>query len=366
MGEAKNELDGGAELASACEYEESGESCTAGGSSVVSSLQPISLAYWIEGGMDLSPISGHMAKQNLGHLDSLQPFATSSKGEKVALYTVFPLLSALGRLMPCCDYYSVMSTTNLRDEKCYNPVRLLMFIVPDESGLERQLLVVAEVRQEREFLKRRLDLLAGKAGAVWHHTANQATAGLGFLGFAEASLTEVLDGSRSLSADTLAAVRGGGRALNATQESIRVVCALARCHDGAREIGLKEGLEVFSRFSRGMYAPDMRVEVRQANDGGREDGEHGASGATVRQAGQVLLPETSLLHLIFELMHVVYLRGGREITWHVLSNREAKMEVGFDISWPEEIGFLIAAAVGRAYGIGVESLGKRSVRCIVW
>jgi hypothetical protein len=186
---------------------------------------------------------------------------------------------------------------------------------------------------------------------------------MGFLSFAEASLTDAISDSRSFSTDTLAAVRGGERALKGTYESIRVVCALARSHDGAREIGLRDGLELMSRFSRGIYAPDMKVEVGLVPEG---SGVQGASGTTVRQSAQVLLPETSLLHLIFELMHVVYLRGGREITWQVLSNREAKMEVGFDISWSEEIGFLIAVAVGRAYGIGVESVGKRSVRCVVW
>jgi hypothetical protein len=365
MAEAKNELRGQVARAAADTVEESGEHFRIDHSAAEMGSQPISLAYWIEGGADLAPISGHTAKKSLGHLSELQPFATSTTGERVALYTIFPSLQALGRLMPGHDYYSIMSTTNARAEKCYNPVRLLMFIVPDDSGVERQLLVVAEVRREREFLIRRLDLLAGKAGAVWHYTANQGTAGLGFLGFAEASLGDVLDGSRSLSADTLTAVRGGGRALKGTQENIRVLCALARCNDGAREIGLKDGIDIFSRFARGMYAPDMRVEVKQINEEDT-DGVQEASGPNLRQAGQVLLPETSLLHLIFELMHVVYLRGGREITWQVLSNREVKLEVGFDISWPEEIGFLIAVAVGRAYGIGVESLGKRSLRCVVW
>jgi hypothetical protein len=260
-----------------------------------------------------------------------------------------------------------MNTTNLRDEKCYNPVRLTVFVVPEERGDERELLIVADVRREREFLKRRLDLIATKAGTVWHHTANQGTAGLGFLGYAEASLTEVLSGSRSLTVDTLAAVKGGERAVNCMQENIRVMCALARCHDGARQLGLREGLEIMARFSQGIYAPDLKVLVKEPGGVKRENTEVSETpGSQLRQVDQVLLPETSLLHLIFELMHVVYLRGGREVTWWLASNREAKMEVGLDISWSEEVGFLIAEAVGRAYGIGVEIVGKRSVRCIVW
>jgi len=363
MGEAKNEIKRG-------ELSQFAENHAAGITGSLVDLpaaeagpQPVSLAYWLEGHVNLSQISSPGEKKRLGHLNDLQPSATSFKGEKVALDTIFPMLHTLGRLMPCWDYYSVMTAANLRDEKCYNPVRLSVFVVPDERGFERELLVVAEVRREREFLKRRLDLIAGKAGTVWHHTANQGTAGLGFLGFAEGCLTEFLNGSRSLTADTLAAVRGGERALKGTQENVRVVCALARCHDGARQLGLKEGLEIMARFGMGIYAPDLIVAVRDQQS---ESGVSETPGSQGRQAGQVVLPETSLLHLIFELMHVVYVRGGREITWQVVSNREARMEVGFDIPWAEEVGFLIAEAVGRAYGIGVESVGKRSVRCLVW
>lgn len=363
MGEARNDIEGEGLSQLAKEHAGLFASSIVDLPATEAGPQPVSLAYWLEDDVKLSQISGDTARKKLGHLNELQPFATSSKGERVALYTIFPLLSTLGRLMPCWDYYSVMNTTNLRDEKCYNPVRLSVFIVPDERGFERELLVVAEVRREREFLKRRLDLIAGKAGTVWHHTANQGTAGLGFLGFAEATLTDVLSGSRSLTADTLVAVRGGERALKSTQENVRVLCALARCHEGARQMGIKEGLDIMARFCKGIYAPDLRVEVGYLAG---EPGVSETSGSPVRQDGQVLFPETSLLHLIFELMHVVYLRGGREISWQMVSNREAKMDVGFDISWPEEVGFLIAQAVGRAYGIGVESDGKRSVRCVVW
>jgi len=366
MNEAKNNLRGVPAHASITTNCQSGDAFTTDPSTVDFGALPLSLAYWLDVDADLSPISDFTLRKNLGYLDELPPFATSSKGERVALHTLFPHSLSLGRLVPGIDAYTIMSTSDLRGENCYNPVRLSIFTVAHDSGEERHLLVVADVRREREFLLRRLDLLAGRAGAVWHHTANQATAGLGFLGFVENCLIDVLAGEREINADCLQGVKGGARALKWAQENIRVVCALARSNDGAKEVGLVESLEILSRFCRGMYAPDMRIEVTQLDERAEGIAEGGKFAISRRQPGQILLPETPLFHLIFELMHVVYRLGGRDITWNVLTNREVTMEVGFDIAWSTEIGFLIAMSVGRASGIGVEALGKRLVRIVVW
>jgi hypothetical protein len=156
MGEAKNELEGVRLVQSEGEHEGSQQSSMLELSSGEAGSEPVSLAYWLEGASDLSQISGYPVIKNLGHLNEFQPFATSSQGERVVLYTVFPALQALGRLIPCRDYFSVMSATNLRGEKCYNPVRLSMFVVPDERERQVRYGIIPPIRQPPEWVFSRL------------------------------------------------------------------------------------------------------------------------------------------------------------------------------------------------------------------
>jgi len=287
------------------------------------SLAPLNLAFW------LSATSG---------------IATSTDGEKVVLRTLFPRYERLGQLIPGTDIYTVMAGVDVRGELCFKPVRFNLLHLLDEHKNEGRLLVVEEVRAEREFIRRRQHLLSLFAGAGWHYAANLATAGLGYLSFLE----------RHFDSNEAQKVVGGiDKALRGVKECTYLVCAMARNHDGSRQIELKEAIELLSRFCKGIFAPDLVVETSRMADCGA----YGHSRA--------LVSEAPLFHLILELILVVYQQGARKIDFRMVSPQEVIIDLEISIAVSEECGFSVALNLGAAYGIQISVPKKNGIRCVV-
>jgi hypothetical protein len=287
-------------------------------------VKPLNLAFW---------------------LDEQTGLGVSTNGEYVVLRDLFPLYQRLGQLIQGHDFYTTMVSVDVRGEPCYKPVRFTLLHLLDAQHGERKLLVVDEVRTERELVRRRHYLLSLFAGAGWHYAANLATAGFGYLGFLE----------RHFESEEAQKVVGGiSKALKGVKECTYLVCALAKSHDGSREISLKEAVDLLARFCKGIFAPDLVVTATPFEPSTEQHGHR-----------RGLVNETPLFHLILEIVLMVYKQGVRKVDFNVMSPHQLIIAFEKEVVMRGEFGYAVASNLGVANKMRVSLSNKKEIQCII-
>lgn len=249
----------------------------------------------------------------------------------------FPQIDRLGELAPCVEYYTLMEGPTGDLQPVTIEVLGVGFGGGDTSGYTS--LLVRTLASESSWLNRRHVLLGRLSGRGWHYIANIATAGLGYLAYLKL-LKEPEDPS-----DLENVLAGVDKSFRRVQASSRLLCALAREYEAAREMNFWDLCRNVAAFIEGAFLPDFSVVI--------EVGE---------EVGGPLVKEIAVTHLLVELLVAARDCSCRTIKFRSTGGQTIELLADKSLIFDHSVGFHIAKQLGQAHGVQVQQLSPSVVQ----
>jgi hypothetical protein len=244
-------------------------------------------------------------------------------------------VEGLGELAPFMEYYTLIEGPS--GEPLPATIEVLNTGVQKSDGFIP--LLVRPLISERNWLKRRQMLLGRLSGRGWHYIANIATAGLGYLAYMKL-LKHPEDPS-----DLQNVLAGVDKSFRRVQASSRLLCALAREYEAAREMNFWELCRCVAAFIEGAFLPDFVVTVEVDED---------YSGPLVK--------EISVTHLLVELLCAARECSCRTLKFRSTGGQTIELLADRNLTFDHSVGFQIARQLGRVHGVEVQQVGPSVIR----